>query len=274
MVWEMGKKLNSLSEKQYWNKIYRKKRATEKNIYFLSILKYFSLWFFNYELLSICGKYIDKKNYKTIFEVWCAPWNYLIRFKNIYWLEPFGIEYTEDGVRVTRQNMNNNGVDDHNIIYGDFFDKNFLNKNKEKYDITYSLWFIEHFEDPKESIENHFNLTKKWWIVIICVPNLCYLNKVLTKKSILNIHNLSIMDIDYLSNSIKPYELLKIKYIWGLFNWWLFSYSNRVLDLFRYILFIIQRLLIDPIFIVLYKIWLDFSNKYTSPWILLICRKK
>jgi len=60
----MGKKLNSLSEKQYWNKIYRKKRAIEKNMCFSFILKYFSLWFFNYELLSICGKYIDKKNIK------------------------------------------------------------------------------------------------------------------------------------------------------------------------------------------------------------------
>lgn len=262
----------TLSEKKYRNSVHKNKSVMTKSVFSLPIIKHIVVWFHNWELYSICKKYF-KKDYKNIFEVWCAPWNYLIQFHKIFWLFPNGIEYTKDGFDILKKNFRENNITS-NLIYWDFFDKQFLTNNKEKYDITYSLWFIEHFSNPKEAIENHFTITKKWGLVVLTMPNLYYLNKYLTEKGILNIHNLSIMNLDVLRNSLlKEYNILELKYFGGLFNIGQFSYRNKFLETIRFILFVFQRILIDPLFILLSLFWISLSNKYSSPSIIVICKK-
>lgn len=229
-------------------------------------------WFQNYEFYHIC-KFFIKKKYKTIFEIWCAPGNYLINFYKKNNLTPNGIEYSKEWIKKTKKNLKYQWIKA-NIIQWDFFDNTFLQKNKEKYDIVYSLWFIEHFENPQDAINRHFALTKKGWLVIITIPNLFYINKLFVSKKILNIHNITIMNIPTIKKIFKQYNIIKIAYYWWLFNMWLFIYENYLLEKIRFSFFIIQRLIFDPISIFLYKtLKINFSNKYTSPGIIIICKK-
>jgi len=260
-----------LSEKKYWDDVHKDNSVTTRSFFNLPIIKNIVIGFHNWELYTTCKKYI-KKEYKNIFEVWCAPGNYLIQFHKLFWLHPNGIEYSKDGVDILKRNFKKNNIES-NIIYGDFFDKEFLELHKEKYDITYSLWFIEHFSDPSITIENHFKITKKWWLIIIVIPNLYYLNKYFTTKEVLSIHNLNIMKLDTLKKTIKNHEILELKYFWWPFNIWQFSYKNFLWEKIRFFFFIIQRIFIDPIFMILFKLGINLSNKHTSPSIIIICRK-
>lgn len=262
-----GKKL---SEKKYWNEVHKVNSVTTKSFFDLPIIKNIVIGFHNWEFYRICKKHIKKED-KTIFEIGCAPWNYLIQFHKLFWLQPNGIEYSKDGINILKNNFKTNKISA-NIIEWDFFDEGFLETNREKFDITYSLWFIEHFDDPSIAIENHFKITKKWWLVIIVIPNLYYLNKFFTAKPILNIHNLNIMKLDVLKNMIKDHEILELRYFWWLFNIGLFSYKNIFLEQIRFIFFVLQRVFIDPIFMLLKHIWINLSNKYTSPSLMIICR--
>lgn len=80
------------------------------------------------------------------------------------------------------------------------------------------------------------------------------------------------MKLNVLKNEAKNYETLELKYFWWLFNIWQFSYENIIWENLRFFFFILQRIFIDPIFMVLYKLWINLSNKYTSPSIVMICR--
>lgn len=262
---------NKLSEKKYWDSVHKDKSVTTRGFFKLPLIKNIVTWFNNRELYKICEKYFKKK-YKNIFEIWCAPGNYLIKFNELFWLQPNGIEYSQDWVNILNKNFKKNNIQ-WNIIHWDFFDKNFLKSNKEKYDIVYSLWFIEHFDNPEESIENHFKIAKKWGLVIIIIPNILYINKFFVEKNIVKIHNLETMRMENLQKLFKKYNPKELKYFWWLFNIWLFSYTNKFLEKIRFLCFVLQRTLIDPIFMILYKLWLNFSNKYTSPSIIIICEK-
>ncbi len=258
---------NRLSKKSHWDEVH-------KNwISFSNIINNYPLlyWLETYQFIYSCKKYINFK-YKNIFEIWCAPGNYLIKFNKLFNLSINWIEYSKEWINSLEMNFKNNNLKN-NIIFWDFFDKKFLNDNQEKYDVVYSVWFIEHFDNPEESINNHFKITKKWGLVIIAIPNFKYLNKYLTEKSIIDIHNLNIMNTSELKKYFKDFDVLEIKYNWGLFNIGLFSYKNIILEKIRFIIFLIQRFIIDPIFILFLRLWLDLSNKYTSPQILIICRK-
>ncbi len=267
----MDENIKKLSEKEYWDGVHKDKSVTTRSFFKLPGIKNIVMWFNNREFYRICKKHF-KKEYKNIFEVGCAPGNYLINFNELFGLQANGIEYSQDWVNILNKNFKKNNIQ-WNVIHWDFFDKKFLEENKEKYDIVYSLWFIEHFDNPQEAIDNHFKIAKKWWLVIITMPNLHYWNKYLTKKNILDIHNLNIMKLDVLKKLLKEHNIIKLKYFWWLFNIWLFSYSNIFIEKTRFILFILQRLIFDPISIILYKLGINLSNKYTSPGIIVICKK-
>ncbi len=263
--------MTNLSEKHHWDSVHKNNGMVLKNLLKFPIIKDILIWFHNWEFYKICSKYI-KPAYQNIFEVGCAPGNYLIKFHELFWLHPNGIEYSEPWIQVLKENFTSNHIDA-NIIPWDFFDPHFLETNEWLYDVVYSMGFIEHFDNPSISIENHFKIAKKWGLVIVVIPNLTGINKVFTEKAILDIHNLSIMDNEVMKSLFEKYEILESWYLGWLFNIGLFCYKNPILEKIRFFFFMIQRLFIDPIYMILYKIWINFSNKYTSPSLIVVCRK-
>lgn len=259
---------NKLTDSNYWDNNWNK-----KNYSFYDIFKNIFVGINNYDFYSLFRKYSSKKKKYFIFEVGCAPANYLIYLKKRFGFNISGIEYSKEGYLQVKNNFHKNQIAD-KIIFGDFFDYDFLKRNKEKYDIVYSIGFIEHFENPKNAIEKHFEILKNNGICIISIPNLNGVNSLLTEKKILDVHNRKIMDLKRLRKLFSKYEILELRYGGGLFNWGLFSYDNWFLEKIRFFFFAFQRVFIDPIFILLHKMGIQISYKYTSPQIIVVCRKK
>ena len=225
----------------------------------------------NFEMYRYFKKYIKPK-YTNVFEVGCAPGNYLITMHKKFGLRPAGVEYSKPGFAITTKNLEANNVAG-DIVFGDFFDKTFLTRHKNKYDVVYSLGFIEHFTNPQEAIDNHFKLVKKDGIVIITIPNLYYFNKYPIPKRVVDLHNLTIMTKPALKKLFAKHNIIDISYYGGLINLGSYFFDNKILEKIRFLLFGAQRVIIDPLFILLRKLGISLSNKYTSPQLIIIAKK-
>jgi SAM-dependent methyltransferase len=265
----VGKMGRELTKRKYWDDNYV--NFTSKFRVNLGILS--KLSFYNYDLLKRIKKYIPKKG-KAI-EIGCAPGNNIINISEKFKLRPFGVEYSPEGVRLTRTNFRKKGFNPEDVIEADFFSKSFQNEFKDKFELVCSFGFIEHFDNPEIVVEKHAKLLKKGGVLFITVPNLSRFNKRLTETEIVKKHNLNVMSIRSLKSAVpKSMEIKQIAYFGGFFNIGLFFYKNRTLELIRLILFILQRLIADPIFFLLDAVGLDLNNKYSSPGIMLIAVKK
>ena len=86
-----------------------------------------------------------------------------------------------------------------NYSVGQFWQQDFFElKSEKKYDIVYSMGFIEHFTDYKKVIAKHCDLVADNGIVFIVVPNFkgkvqYYLHRILDNKN-LKRHNLESMN--------------------------------------------------------------------------------
>lgn len=86
-------------------------------------------------------------------------------------------------------------------------------KTESKYDTVFSYGFIEHFEDTKDVIGRHVELLSDKGRMLIILPNFLGLNGKIQRrfdKSNLDAHNLKSMDIDFLKETIKPFNLKNV----------------------------------------------------------------
>ncbi len=258
----MAKKL---AKKSYWDSVHKKGFGYVQSPLLQGLQ--------NYELNLLVKKYAKKAKAKTIFEVGCAPANYLIAFNKQFNLDVAGVEYSEEGMKKIEENFSKNNVKG-KIFHADFFDDAFLKKNKNKYDIVYSIGFIEHFDNPQECIDRHFALVKESGYVIIAIPNLRSIYKPFLSKELIDSHNLTIMEKTSLKTYFKQYKTHELFYCGGLLNLGLLTYKNKILDTLRLFFFLGQRLIFDPFMIGLYKLGFNFSNSLTSPQLIIVCSKK
>ena len=261
--------MKKLSEKKYWEKLYDLNGFNNYSKFKSKIA--YSLQ--NYEYFKIIKKYTHNK-YKNIIEIGCAPGGFLIKAHNKLKLKPFGVDYTLNGKLITEKNMKANKITEFEIFYSDVFSTKFQKEKKEKFDIVMSNGFAEHFEDLKKVINSHANLTKVGGIIVISIPNLLYFNKYLTIKEVKNICNLDVMNLKTIKQNIPSNIAIKeLKYYGGLFNIGVFFFNNKILEKIRLAIFIGQRLIFDPIGILLSKLGIDLNWKYSSPAIILIGKK-
>ncbi len=243
---------------EYWDEKYTKKKAlTLPN-------------FQEHELVEIIMPFISD-TYIRMIEIGCAPANILVRISKKYPIITHGIDYSPAGVELSRCNFRDNNIDPSDIIESDFFDKEFLKDNKNKYDIVCSFGFIEHFDDTKDVIKKHLHLLKEGGLLIITIPNFRHINATLLGKKILSTHNTSIMSPEELEKQIpKGVKIILTKYHGGAFNFGLFHYDNKLLEIGRKLITGIQRLTIDPLHMLMFRLGVTLENKYFSPSIILI----
>jgi len=82
-----------------------------------------------------------------------------------------------------------------------------------KYDLVFSLGFIEHFEDTKDVIKRHIDLGSENSTFLIILPNLRGINgwiQYLFDRKNLEIHNLKSMDINYLKQIMKELNVKNV----------------------------------------------------------------
>ena len=262
--------MKRLSEKSYWAKLYNPE-GFNRYTGWRSLLSY-SLQ--NFEYFRIIKKHLSKKD-KTIIEVGCAPGSYLIKAHNKLGLTPYGVDYTENGQKLTQNNLSFNGIKKFEIFCSDVFDKKFQKTHEGKYDVVFSNGFVEHFDDFKKTIESHVNLVRTGGKVVISIPNLLYFNKYLTIQEVNDICNLDTMELDFIRNNLPSnLDIKYLGYYGGLLNLGVFFFRNPFLEFLRKVFFAGQRLILEPIFIFLSYIGIRFNWKYSSPAIVLVAVKK
>jgi SAM-dependent methyltransferase len=249
-----------------------------KSFSFKDLIKNLTRDFSNFLIWEeILPNFFKKNKNINILEIGCAPGKYLYKMKELFEYQPFGVDYSEKGVLITREFFIKKGLNPENIIQADIFDSNFQNKNKEKFDIVFSRGFIEHFDNVSGVIDIHADLLKKDGLMFIMIPNLQGLNSVFSR--FLNIdsfilHNLNIMNKNNFSALFPKdkFEILFLDYI-GIFSFGLFNTNKKWKYILYRILLLIQRPF-DFLFRILYRSGINFSCKYSSPYILFIGIKK
>lgn len=219
----------AISNKNHWEKV-----MSNKVNKFISIFEKCEkdCLIEKYSEINLIKKILEKNKidikWKTFFEVWCAPWLYSYLFNKIFWVIPWWIEYTDNGFTETKQLFDYFKFPTDNLIKWDFFE--FKNKT---FDILFSAGFIEHFDNPKNVIQKHINLTNKWWLIIIIIPNYHIyfktIQKLLNYDLIVNQHNTKIMNIDAFKNLFKGFDNLEKLYIWEIWKarlWQLVAKNN------------------------------------------------
>jgi len=145
--------------------------------------------------LEVFEKFLPSNDNLSVLEIGGAPGQYLAFMAKKLKCHISALDYSTIGCRKTQKNLKLLNLD------GKVYQKNLLEDDLSelpKYDVVYSLGFIEHFKDYRLVIEKHLQLLKKKGTLIIGVPNLRGVNywfmKMLSPEKIKG-HNLRTMDI-------------------------------------------------------------------------------
>ena len=279
--------MEKLSDKQYWDSHYEQKSSTSqlgdidkkppkksiddklRNTLFRGYADYL-LW------EKIFPKYLIKNKLKVV-EIGSAPGKELVRLHKVFDLEPYGIEYSESGVKLNQRNFIENGINPQNVIHADFLSEEISRQYESSFDIVMSRGFIEHFDNPKEIVKKHINLLKKGGILIISIPNLRGFNYVMQRlfdNHVIQIHNIGIMEKKEFTKLFDD-ERLSMSYCeyYGTLNFNLFAAKKRTIGSFLLLFFKVLQLLLNALFhIVLGK--RGAESKTFSPYLIYIGVRK
>lgn len=102
-----------------------------------------------------------------ILEIGCAPGKMLSWVAKGLGADVSGVDYSPQGVEVTRWMLGEMGIDG-DIRQEDVFETSFA---PGSFDVVYSNGVIEHFEDPRELVAIHVRLLRPGGTAIILIPN-------------------------------------------------------------------------------------------------------
>ena len=224
------------------------------------------------ELIKIFDKTLPKKEGIKILEIGAAPGRWLVYFKKYFNYDIHAIDYSDIGCRKMQENFDSLNIK--GKIYKMDIIKDSLS-NIPRFDIVYSLGFIEHFKDFFLIIEKHIELLKNNGILILGVPNFSGFTKIILKKTSPNIyktHNIDTMNLknwEIFEERFKLEPLFK-GYIGGLNlvhckRWENKTIINRTIRLlFKIMLNLTKRV----------KYLQNLNSKYWSPYLIGIYRRR
>lgn len=212
-------------------------------------------------------KYFKRNPNLKCIEIGCMPGNYLIFLHKNFGYKIYGIDYIKGMEEIMKKNFELNKIKDYHIYNADFT----TFKTQDKFDIVFSAGFIEHFSNYREIIEKHISLLNKNGIIFIALPNFRYgqyvLHKIFDNEN-LKKHNLKSMNPKVIETIFKNNNL-KILYsgYYRSFKFWIDNIESRNFFVKKIIVMII---LIGAFF---FK-YINIPNKYFSPFIVCVARKK
>lgn len=223
------------------------------------------------ELFRIFDKYLPDDSSLNVLEIGGASGEFLLYIAKKFGYKANSMDYSRVGNEKTKETFVNNGIDI-TIYEQDLFT---FKDDSLKFDIVYSLGFIEHFDNVENVIEKHLDLLKPGGILLLGVPNLTgiyhwflkYLSPTHDKT-----HNLKIMDIDNWKTFEKRGELKTIfkGYIGGFEP--LIMKKLDVNNSFNQFLYFIVKL-----FMIVFSFRMSFlkrvNSKYWSGYLIGIYRK-
>jgi SAM-dependent methyltransferase len=225
----------------------------------------------NKELLKIFDTYLPHQERLTILEIGGAPGQFLAYFTKHFGYLPNAIDYSTIGCDKMREafEIANMDVTIYNRdIFSDLSDL-------PRFDIVFSMGFIEHFSDLDSIVEKHIEVLRKQGILLLGVPNYSGISQVVLKRlapQLLSRHNLETMDIKKWESFEKKYGLKTIfkEYIGGFNPGRFRRCENRTLknQLIRFFFKLVRVLITDRL-----TFLRRFNSIYWSAYLLGIYRK-
>ncbi|MBG0776943.1 MAG: class I SAM-dependent methyltransferase [Desulfovibrionaceae bacterium] len=114
----------------------------------------------------------------SLVEIGCAASTWLPYFARVHGMQVAGLDYSEPGCRSARAQLDRYGIEGeiHNV---DLFDC--PASLRERFDVAFSVGFVEHFEDPAVPLARIRDLLKPGGMALTVIPNLEGVNGWLTK---------------------------------------------------------------------------------------------
>lgn len=157
------------------------------------------------QIIKIVSQTLPRKDHLKILEIGGSPGKWLAYFKKNYRYDIYAIDYSEIGCTKMKENFDVLNLEATiyrcNILTDDL-------SNLPRFDIVYSMGFIEHFRDLNTILKKHLELIGEGGILMIGVPNFAGVTRFVLKKTaprIFSTHNLQAMDI-------KNWRILEEKY--------------------------------------------------------------
>ncbi len=168
---------------------------------------------------DIFQKYLKPDDSKTVLEIGCAGGDFLCYIVKKFKYQAYGVDYSDEIIK-TQELFRFNGLFDPVLYKEDFFQWN----PELKFDLVCSFGFIEHFDDIREIIKKHVDLTKSGGKIIISLPHFAHAQYLLhysIDRENLKKHNLKIMNLRALSDACKDLPI-KIDYLsyYKTFGFW------------------------------------------------------
>jgi 2-polyprenyl-3-methyl-5-hydroxy-6-metoxy-1,4-benzoquinol methylase len=194
---KMKKAEDNLTTQGYWENYY-KDSSTEKKVIDRIGQTDDKYWNIFYKVAKI------KNN--NILEIGTYPGRYLAYLASKFNLAPTGIDYNSDSRKI-EETMRIMDIKKYNYIQEDFFKV----IPAEKFDLVFSMGFIEHFENFNEVMDKHVEFMNDGGALLIRVPNKKYFRKwygMLVDYENLRIHNLKCMNFNVFTDFAQRNNLL------------------------------------------------------------------
>jgi 2-polyprenyl-3-methyl-5-hydroxy-6-metoxy-1,4-benzoquinol methylase len=221
-----------------------------------------------FELFDDVAKHLPQTKGLSFFEVGCAPGGISAEFCTRLGYEANGIDYAADP-REIESLIRAKGAS-----VGRIYREDFLKWQPERqYDIVASFGFIEHFEDPDQIVDRHFQLARPGGYVVITVPNFARGQKVLHwlfDRENLRLHNTKCMSLRFLNRAARRNNarLIEARYAGGQYDFWVGG-NHKLSWLGMRLMWRTTALLAR-----LSKLLPDGVNPWFSPFIIAVYRTK
>ncbi len=253
-----------LTEESYWNEYW-------ENIQLPLAVKKTREHLYLNEILKIFDQYLPKRDGWKVLEIGGSPGQYLIYVHNNFGYEVHSLDYSQAGCQKTAENfrlLNIEGKIYNRDIFEDLSDL-------PRFDVVFSLGFIEHFSNLSSIVQKHLELLKPDGILLLGAPNFLGINHLFLKRltpRLLSMHNLKTMDITAWRQFEEEFKLRTIfkGYIGGfeplVFNRW----ENK--SIFNFFLKGIAKILL-MIFHSHFKALRKYNSKYLSGYLMGVYQK-
>lgn len=156
------KNISQLTDQCYWDKIYLKASVN-------CLSHWHPVGYEERALAFMFDQVFAAGNVKSVLEVGCGNSTWLPYLAQKYNVAVTGIDYSEEGVLLARQQLLHAGVAG-KIHHADIFAVNC--DEIGTFDLVYSLGVIEHFENTDEVVNILIRFVKQHGLLLAEVPNL------------------------------------------------------------------------------------------------------
>lgn len=223
--------------------------------------------------LTYFDKYLPTREDWTALEVGACPGGHLLAIALNHHYQPVALDYLSE-VQSLPEKFREYGINNLDVIEADFLKF----ETDKKFNIVMSFGFMEHFENPADILDRHWELVAPGGFLVVGVPifgpfQILLRRLVLTPEKLawtLGAHNQEIMDLKVLRGLCETLpdcsKVVFASHVREMEMW--FSRTNDYIRRGRiWILYVWKIMALLPQ-------WLKFSCKLFSPYALVILQRQ